>query len=184
MSVTKEEVIQAASDIADADGLNGVSLKAVAERLGMRTPSLYNHIASLEDMLRDVAHAGMRAMNERMAQSAIGVSGLPALKAIGVAYFGYVIAHPGIYETIQWATWHGNDETAALFGFYRDLVSRIVASFGLKPKEEEVAANLVLSLFHGYSSLNVGKALAHPKKAAAEFAEAMSVALSGLAVLR
>ena len=51
MRVTKTAVIQAASDIADEKGLNNVSLKVVAERLNIRTPSLYNHIENLDDLL-------------------------------------------------------------------------------------------------------------------------------------
>ena len=71
MRVTKTAVIQAASDIADEKGLNNVSLKVVAERLNIRTPSLYNHIENLDDLLREVAHNGMHTMNQRMAQAAI-----------------------------------------------------------------------------------------------------------------
>ena len=66
MRVTKEDVIRAASDLADQQGLNGVSLKSVAEQLGLRAPSLYNHVLSLDDLLRDMAHRGMREMNRRI----------------------------------------------------------------------------------------------------------------------
>ncbi len=38
MHVTKAAVIQTACDIADEKGLNNVSLKAVAEKLNIRTP--------------------------------------------------------------------------------------------------------------------------------------------------
>ena len=47
MRVTRAEVIKTASDMADRNGLHNVSLKAIAENLGIRTPSLYNHIGSL-----------------------------------------------------------------------------------------------------------------------------------------
>ena len=182
MRVTKEAVIRAASDIADAEGLNGISLKVVAEKLDIRTPSLYNHIASLDDLLRDVAHAGMRTMNDLMIQAAIGASGEAAIKSVGIAYFGYVISHPGIYETIQWANWHGNDETVALFGTYRSLLAKLVASFSAKAKKRDAIENLLMSLFHGYSSLNAGKALANPEKAMAEFTDAINIASSGFRV--
>lgn len=56
MHVTKAAVIQTACDIADEKGLNNVSLKAVAEKLNIRTPSLYNHIGSIDDLLREAAH--------------------------------------------------------------------------------------------------------------------------------
>ena len=51
MRVSREIVIQATSDIVNKDGLNKVSLKVIAEKLGIRTPSLYNHIESLDDLL-------------------------------------------------------------------------------------------------------------------------------------
>ena len=65
MRVTKAEVIKTASDMADRNGLHNVSLKAIAENLGIRTPSLYNHIGSLDELLREIAHSGMRTMNEK-----------------------------------------------------------------------------------------------------------------------
>lgn len=52
MRLTKTDVIQAAADIADEHGLNNLSLKNVAEKLNIRTPSLYNHITSLDNLLR------------------------------------------------------------------------------------------------------------------------------------
>ena len=58
MRVTKAEVIKTASDMADRNGLHNVSLKAIAENLGIRTPSLYNHIGSLDELLREIAHSG------------------------------------------------------------------------------------------------------------------------------
>lgn len=72
MRVSREIVIQATSDIVNKDGLNKVSLKVIAEKLGIRTPSLYNHIESLDDLLLEVAHKGMREMNSQMIKATIG----------------------------------------------------------------------------------------------------------------
>ena len=91
MKTTKEAVIQAASDIADEKGLNNLSLKTVAEKLNIRTPSLYNHINCLDELLRAVAHKGMRQMNERMKQAAIGKTGAVAIKAVSIEYLNYMI---------------------------------------------------------------------------------------------
>lgn len=148
MRVTKTAVIQAASDIADEKGLNNVSLKVVAERLNIRTPSLYNHIENLDDLLREVAHNGMRTMNQRMAQVAIGKSGDTAIKAVAIEYLNYMIEHCGIYETIQWATWHGTDETAKIFCEYTDLLKTLILSchFGTE--------NAIYIKFHAKTSLS------------------------------
>ncbi|MDT4893002.1 MAG: hypothetical protein QOE97_2037 [Pseudonocardiales bacterium] len=43
---TRREIVDAAWDIAGDDGLENVTLRAVAERVGMRSPSLYTHFES------------------------------------------------------------------------------------------------------------------------------------------
>jgi AcrR family transcriptional regulator len=43
---TRTEIVDAAWDIARAGGLAAVTLRAVATRVGMRSPSLYSHFAS------------------------------------------------------------------------------------------------------------------------------------------
>ena len=159
MRLTKDDVITAASAIADKHGLDHVTLKAVAEELGIRTPSLYNHINSLDDLLRDIAHRGMRAMNAGMTQAAIGVSGTAAVRAVSRAHFDYLIAHPGVYEPIQWAVWHGNAETAAIFGEYRALLEKIIASCEVKDADTGAATDLLTGFLHGYCTLQLGSAL-------------------------
>ncbi|MDT4936393.1 MAG: hypothetical protein QOG80_64 [Pseudonocardiales bacterium] len=43
---TRREIIDAAWDIARDDGIENVTLRAVAEQVGMRSPSLYTHFES------------------------------------------------------------------------------------------------------------------------------------------
>src|SRR5205807_2457149 len=43
---TRREIVDAAWDIAHDEGLENVTLRAVAERVGMRSPSLYTHFES------------------------------------------------------------------------------------------------------------------------------------------
>lgn len=45
-----------------------------------------------------------------MTQVAIGNFGDAAIKSVGIEYLNYIIEHPGIYEAIQWATWHSTEE--------------------------------------------------------------------------
>lgn len=46
-----ERVVRAAVELADADGLEGVSMARVARRLGFTTMSLYRHVASKDELL-------------------------------------------------------------------------------------------------------------------------------------
>ena len=172
MRVSKALVIETASQIADEQGLNSLSLKAVAEKLNVRTPSLYNHIESLDDLLREVAHKGMRSMNEQMAQAAIGKSGDTALKGVSVEYLNFIIEHPGVYETIQWATWHGTEETAQIFGNYIKILSTIISSYNL--------LNLFTGFLHGFTTLQVRYAFSDPQKVRDELCNAVGTIMLGV----
>ena len=180
MRVTKAAVVQTTSDIADREGLGSISLKTVAEALNIRTPSLYNHIAGLEDLLREVAHNGMRTMNERMCRSAIGKSGDMAIKSVGVEYLNFMIDHPGVYETIQWAMWHGNDETAIIYGDYTTLLATLIRSINLKaPKVDEIL-NLLTGMLHGYTTLQLRSAFNNPEETRKGLCDAMDTVLLGV----
>lgn len=180
MGVTKETVIQVASDIADKDGFGRLSLKVVAEKLNIRTPSLYNHIASLEDLLREVAHKGMQTMNEEMIQVAIGVSGDEAIKSVSAAYFRFIIAHPGVYETIQWAVWHGNDETARIFDNYKSFLIKIIHSCNLKKEKTDEVLKLLIGVLHGYTAMQLGAAIVNPEATIVSLLEAVDTVLLGI----
>lgn len=54
--LTRSDVIQAALDIADAEGLEAVSIRRVASDLGARPMSLYSHIASKDDLVALMLH--------------------------------------------------------------------------------------------------------------------------------
>ncbi|GAB3441807.1 TetR/AcrR family transcriptional regulator [Actinophytocola sediminis] len=53
-------IVRAAIELADADGLDGLSMRKVAERLGFTTMSLYRHVPGrdqLVDLMLDAVHA-------------------------------------------------------------------------------------------------------------------------------
>lgn len=180
MRVSKALVIETASQIADEQGLNSLSLKAVAEKLNVRTPSLYNHIESLDDLLREVAHKGMRSMNEQMAQAAIGKSGDTALKGVSVEYLNFIIEHPGVYETIQWATWHGTEETAQIFGNYIKILSTIISSYNFPSESTNEILNLFTGFLHGFTTLQVRYAFSDPQKVRDELCNAVGTIMLGV----
>ena len=180
MRVSKSLVIETACRIADEQGLNNLSLKAVAEKLNVRTPSLYNHIKSLDDLLREVAHKGMRSMNEQMAQVAIGKSGDIAMKSISVEYLNFIIEHPGVYETIQWATWHGTNETAEIFENYIKILSTIILSYNFPSERTDEILNLFTGFLHCFTTLQVRYAFSDPQKVRNDLCNSIDTILLGL----
>src|SRR5215217_7745920 len=49
--LTRDDVIRAALEVADAGGFEAVSMRNVAQRLGVGTMTLYSYVTSKEDVL-------------------------------------------------------------------------------------------------------------------------------------
>src|SRR5215212_356802 len=90
-------VVQAAAELADSVGIAQLTLADLAARLGVRTPSLYNHVAGLPGLHRDLALLGTRELGARLGRAAIGKSGDTAVLAICQAYRAFVNERPGLY---------------------------------------------------------------------------------------
>jgi AcrR family transcriptional regulator len=88
-------VVGAAAELADADGLEGLTLARLAGAVGVRTPSLYNHVGSLDDVRRGVALVALREIGDALRDAAVGRARDDALVAMAHAYRDYARAHPG-----------------------------------------------------------------------------------------
>ena len=52
-----DAIVSAARDILETDGLSGLTMQAVAVRVGVRAPSLYKRVESRDDLIRLIAEA-------------------------------------------------------------------------------------------------------------------------------
>jgi AcrR family transcriptional regulator len=70
-ALTKAAIVQAALDLLDEAGTDGLTLRALASRLGVQAPALYWHVASKQALLDEMATQIWRQIGDVMA-------GLPA----------------------------------------------------------------------------------------------------------
>jgi AcrR family transcriptional regulator len=146
-------VVQEAAGIADSDGLAEVTLARVAEALGVRAPSLYNHVDGLPGMLRLLTLLSLGELTDAIRDAAVGRSGAEALGALARAYRAYAQEHPGRYAaTIRAPT----PDDAELVGAGLRAVEVIVAvlgAWGFTGDEVLHRVRVVRSALHGFISL-------------------------------
>ena len=86
----KRALVYAAADLVNTEGVEALSLSRLAGQLGVRTPSLYNHVDGLPGFHRELALLSARSLGDLLADAAIGKSGPEALSALAQAYRDYV----------------------------------------------------------------------------------------------
>jgi len=145
-----ERVVAEAVRIADADGLEAVTLARVAAALGVRTPSLYNHVGGHEALLRAVALQGLRELGDALRRAAVGRARGDALVAVADAYRAYARTHPGRFAA---AVAGRSIRDPALQDAGADVVAVMVAfvgGWGLADDDAIHAVRAIRSALHGF----------------------------------
>ncbi len=181
--IDKETVIRAAAALLEEGGTDGLSLTRLAEKLGIQTPSLYNHIDGLAGLQRELALLSARNLAERMEQAAVGRSGSQAILAIAQAYREYIKSAPALYQFNLRAP--GNrprkdPELEAAEERSVRIALAVVESFGLRGDDAIHAVRGLRSLIHGFASLEVAGGFGMPLDCDESFRRLLEIFIRGL----
>ncbi|MDO8211250.1 TetR/AcrR family transcriptional regulator [Conexibacter sp. CPCC 206217] len=109
------EIVAVARELLESEGPEGLSMRRIAAQLGIRAPSLYEHVAdkrALENAIISEAFFEQGDLTRMSADAARAVGEDPLL-AIGSAYRRYALAHPHVYRLM---TDKGLDRAALVEG--------------------------------------------------------------------
>jgi AcrR family transcriptional regulator len=152
--LNRELVIEKAAAMADEAGdVTAVSLAALAKALDVRSPSLYNHVASLEDLQNGMALFAVRLLMADLRQASLGLVGREAITAVADAYRRFVHAHPGIYPLTIRAPEPEETELVSLAQELLQMLLLIMASLGLQGDDAIHAIRGLRAILHGFVSL-------------------------------
>ena len=146
-------IIEAAGELADQQGIQEVTLANLAKKLGIRSPSLYNHFDGLPGLRKKLAIYGINMLYKVMADAAIGVSGTEAVLAVSQAYVDFTRRHPGIYEATLLAPNPEDVDVQQAGAKIVDLSVRILQAYHLEGERALHAVRGLRSILHGFSSL-------------------------------
>jgi AcrR family transcriptional regulator len=147
----RQQILDAARAMAEADGWAAVTSRRLADAIGYTQPVLYGHFPSGKtEIMRTVALAGFTELTAAT-QAAMGSkTGQQAVTAIADAYLGFAAAHPSLYEAMFQlpidARFAQDDAEAEL----RAGFNALSAALGT---DDETATELLWSALHGMSLL-------------------------------
>jgi AcrR family transcriptional regulator len=173
-------VVDAAVVIADTDGLEAVTLARLAAELGVRAPSLYNHVDGRDGLRRGVALRGLRELTDALRDAAVGRSGPDALGAIAHAYRAFAHEHPGLYAATVVAPAPDDPEHLAAAGETLDVVLAVLRAWDLDGDGEVHTARTVRSALHGFVVLEAAGGFGIPVNLDASFDALVATLARGL----
>ena len=175
-----EAVVTAAAALADAEGLEAVTLARLAGRLGVRAPSLYTHVGGLHDLRSRLATRGARELAAALQTAVAGRAGGDALVAAAGVYRAYAREHPGTYAATQRATDLEDPEAAAASAQLVEVILAVLRGYGLEGEDGVHAARIVRAALHGFVSLEAGEGFRIPLDLDETYARLVAVLDQGL----
>jgi AcrR family transcriptional regulator len=179
--LTTDAVVSEAARLADELGYDGLTLAAVAERFGVKQPSLYKHVDGVDGVRRRLAALAVRELGSSLGDAAVGRARADALRAMAAAYRGYARRHPGRYAATVRAD-PENDELQAASENVLRVLNAVLAGYGIRGDDAIDAARTVRSALHGFVVLEQSGGFGLPRDIDRSFVrmvDALDVALAG-----
>jgi AcrR family transcriptional regulator len=176
-----DRVVTAAADIADAEGLDAVTLARIAAQLGVKSPSLYNHVAGRDGLVHGVALLGLGELAATLREAAVGRAGRDALLATAEAYRRFVKEHPGRYAAgAVVAPEPGDAAHRAAGAAVLDVMSGVLRAWELADDERTHALRAFRAAVHGFATLEAAGGFGLKLDVDASFARLVTALAAGL----
>jgi AcrR family transcriptional regulator len=158
--LSKDKIIAAAAVLADGEGFDSLTLAAVARLFDVRLPSLYGHVASVDELKKGVALLALHSLAERTEEAVAGRAGKDALIALVNTHRDFAKQHPGLFEASRYPL---DGQSAALSGGARlaRVYHAMLRGYALAEEDRVHATRLIGSFVLGFSLLELAGSFSH-----------------------
>jgi hypothetical protein len=179
-NISDELVIETSAKLSNKVGLENLSLKMIAEELNIKSPSLYNHISSLDNIKERLMIYGWKQIENKMIYSSVGVSGYEALKNMCYAFYDYATNNKGIFTAMLWYNKYENEEkkntTTRLF----DMLFKVMNSLNIRDDNINHIIRTLRSFLEGFSLLVNNNAFGNPISIKESFDLSLEIIMNGI----
>jgi len=152
--IESRQVVAAAAIVADADGLEAVTLARVAAALDVASPSLYSHVEGLAGLRRALALRAAAGLAAALSTAIEGRVGVDALQAVAHAYRAFAKQHPGQYAAINTTPSQADDdELFAALAAPVPAITTVLTGLGLPASDSVAVIRTLRSALHGFVML-------------------------------
>jgi AcrR family transcriptional regulator len=148
-------VVAAGRAILERDGLDALTMQAVADAVGVRAPSLYKRVAGRDTLVRLVVDQAALELADEVDDAVRGADPAADLRAVADAFRRFALRNPAAYPLLFDPRQGGMSDDA------RDRSSEAVrrVSAALAGEEHALAgARMVVAWAHGFVSMELAGA--------------------------
>lgn len=181
--INEECIIEVSAMLSEEVGIENLTLKMIADELQIKSPSLYNHIAGLDDIKRKLMIYGWNQIENMMINATAGVSGYDALRSMSYAFYDYATSNKGIFNAMLWYNKYENEITEQTTSRLFDLLFKILTSLHISQENVNHIIRTLRSFLEGYALLVNNNAFGHSLPVKESFNLSVEIIINGIKCL-
>lgn len=150
--LTKEVIVEQAIAYIQDTGQAVVSLHEVARRLGVKAPSLYNHIKNTKELQYEIVQYAIEQFVANQKAATQDKKGDEAIRAFAQAYYTFATENKGLYRMIMSIPSEEDDNAKELALPLLNTVVEILKDYGLSDESVAHWQRVFRAILHGFIS--------------------------------
>ena len=159
--LNKEIIVDAAKELIEQDGVSTFSMRKLAEKLSVKTASLYAHIESMNALFTEIGLAALKNQRDCLLHAVGEKHGDAAVMALAESYQQFASEHAELYRFILQMP-SGDDailkEAAAMTA---EPFMRVLADFHLTEEQRMHWQRVLRGSMHGFVSVKQAGYFSH-----------------------
>lgn len=180
IGLDKTIILDTAAKIADEEGMSNVTLKSLAEKLGVKSPSLYKHISGLDELNKELMLYGWSLLEKDFMRAAIGKAQDDAIIAMCYAYRDFVTLHTGLFEAMQWYNMYQSDEHLQATEGIVSVLFRVLDAYDLSEEQKVHIVRMLRGFLQGFLSIESHHGFGNPLTVSDTFDFSLNLFLNGI----
>jgi AcrR family transcriptional regulator len=154
-------VIDRAAVIADAEGIDAVTLSRIASDAGVKQPALYRHVSGIEELWMLLSLRARDLLVAELTDALTNKSREQAVLAVAHAWRTFVQQHPGLYSATDRVPSVGDADIELSLARVVTVLTSALNDYQITDDQRAHCARSLRSALHGFSVLE--KDNGHPE---------------------
>lgn len=180
VGLDKATIIDTAARMADEGGIASITLKSLAEKLGVKSPSLYKHISGLDELNKELMLYGWELLEKEMMKAAIGKAKDDAVIALGYAYRNFAASHRGLFEAMQWYNMYQTNEHLQATEGLVSVIFQVLDAYDLMEEQKVHIVRMLRGFLHGFSAIENHNGFGNPLPVEDTFDFSLRIIIGGI----
>ncbi|WP_298034499.1 TetR/AcrR family transcriptional regulator [uncultured Dysosmobacter sp.] len=150
--ISRDVVLTKAVEMIERTGTPVLSMRELAEELKIKTPSLYNHVKGVNDLLADVSRYAAEELRKKLLMAIAGKNGDDALNALAGAYRNFAKEHIGLYKVTNSVSALPKTVSVEIGTLISEPIFLVLSQYGLDEEQSIHWQRVLRSIIHGFLS--------------------------------